>query len=299
METFGSYKKDWKDSYKTKTKVTKYNNGEKIIEEKEYHKQINVVAKIVGKKPALILDYEQVTCKGNEGKQEYEVNVGIKLLDKLKESYGRGIDVIVADAIYLNEKFLKSIERNGYKAVVRLKGNNMTLLENAEGLFKSQKAKEWNSKRKVVNTNIHKSRKIKAYSDIFEYLGRKVKVVKYEEEYMKAKEKQRDIIYVASTDLNMSEETMNKIIHARWDVENNGFNELKNYWNMKHCYIAESNAINVILEMIIMSYNIWEMYLYGHLHDFEGMKITKIGYIDELKESIGEMRKEEIRFSSA
>ena len=26
-----------------------------------------------------------------------------------------------------------------------------------------------------------------------------------------------------------------------------------------------------MIEMIIMSYNLWEMYLYGHLHDFEGM----------------------------
>ena len=131
--------------YKTKIKVTKYNNGEKIIEEKEYHKQINVVAKIVGKKPALILDYEKITCQGNEGKQEYERKVGIKLINKLKESYGRGIDVIVADAIYLNDKFLKAIEENKYNAVIRLKGNKNSLLENAEGLFKKQKPKEWKS----------------------------------------------------------------------------------------------------------------------------------------------------------
>lgn len=31
VETFGSYNKDWDNSYKTKLKVTKYNNGEKII----------------------------------------------------------------------------------------------------------------------------------------------------------------------------------------------------------------------------------------------------------------------------
>ncbi len=299
VETFGSYKKDWKDSYKSKIKVTKYNNGEKIIEEKEYHKQINVVAKIVGKKPGLVLDYEKVTRKGNKGKQEYEPNVGIKLINRLKESYGRGIDIIVADAIYLNEKFLKSIEENGYEAIIRLKGNNISLLENAEGLFKNQEPKEWKTKRKVVNTNIHQSREIKAYTDIFNYVGRKVKVVKYEETYKKSGKSQKDIIYVVSTDIKMKEETINKIIHARWDIENNGFNELKNYWNMKHCYIGEVNAIDVILEMIIMSYNIWEMYLYGHLHDFEGMKITKEGYIEEIREKIERMRKEEIGFSSA
>ena len=299
VETFGSYKKDWENSYKAKIKVTKYNNGEKIIEEKEYHKQINVVAKIVGKRPGIILDYEKITSQGNGGKQEYEPNVGIKLINRLKESYGRGIDVIVADAIYLNEKFLKTIKENGYEAIIRLKGNNNSLLENAEGLFKNQKPKEWKRKRKVVNTNIHQNRIIKAWSDKFKYCGRKIKVVKYEEEYKKAGEKQKDIIYVISTDIGMSEETINKIIHARWDIENNGFNELKNYWNMKHCYIGEENAIDVIIEMLIMSYNLWEMYLYQHIHKFEDMKMTKIGYIEEVRENIDKLSKEELWFSSA
>lgn len=71
-----------------------------------------------------------------------------------------------------------------------------------------------------------------------------------------------------------------KIIHAGWDIENNGFNELKNYWNMKHCFIADEKGIDVILQMIIMSYNLWELYLYGHLHDFGKTKITKLGYIE-------------------
>ena len=151
----------------------------------------------------------------------------------------------------------------------------------------------------MVNTNVHKGREIKAWSDEFECYGKKVKVVKYEEKYKKSKEEQIDIIYVVSTDVNMKEETINKIIHARWDIENNGFNELKNHWNMKHCYMAEENAIDVMLEMIIMSYNLWEMYLYGHLHEFEKKGITKQGYIEEVKEQLEKMKKEEIGFSSA
>lgn len=298
VETFGSYNKDWDNSYKTRIKITKYNNGEKIIEEREYRKQINVFAKIVGKRPGLVLDYEKVTCNGNNGKQEYEPHVGIKIVNRLKESYGRGIDIIVVDAIYLRKNFLDSVKDNGYNAIVRLKGNNAALYNDVEGLFKLKQAKEFKIKRKIVNTNIHSERKVKSYSDIFEYKGHKIKAIKFEEEYIKNGKLQKDIIYVISTDLNIQEETVNKIIHARWDIENNGFNELKTYWNMKHCYISEENAIDVILEMIIMSYNIWEMYLYQHLHNFEKMEITKIGYIEELKEQLSKMSKEEIGLSS-
>lgn len=300
VETFGSYKKDWEHSYKEKKKVKKYNEGKQEIEEKEYHKQINLVAKIVGKRPGLILDYEKITDEGKDGKQQYEPHVGIKLLKRIRKEYGRMIDVVVGDAIYLNKNFIKEALELEYNLVLRLKDNNLSLLQDAEGLFKTQEAKEWINKRKEVNTNIHKERKIKAWSNIFNYQGIAVKVVKYEERYNKTKKEEKvDKIYVVSTDLNISVETINKIIHARWDIENNGFNELKNYWNMKHCFIANENAIDVIIESIIMSYNLWEMYLYQHLHNFEEMKITKMGYIAEVQERMEKLSKEEIGFSSA
>lgn len=123
-ESFGSYKKNWRNSFKCKIKNQKYINGKKEIIEEEYHKQINVFARIVGKRPGIILEYEKITCNGNEGKQEYEPNVAIKLIEKLKKQYGIGIDVIVGDAIYLNEKVIKAVKKEKYIGVFRLKENN-------------------------------------------------------------------------------------------------------------------------------------------------------------------------------
>lgn len=140
VECFGSYKKDWENSYKVKKKVQEYRNRIKTEVEKEYHKQINVFAKIVGKRPGIVIDYETVTCNGKEGKQEYEPNVAIKLIERLKKSYGQGIDVIVGDAIYLEEKYLKAVINEGYEAIVSLKDNRKVFIEEAEGLFKLQNA---------------------------------------------------------------------------------------------------------------------------------------------------------------
>ena len=137
-----------------------------------YHEQISVFARIVGKRPGVLLGYEKVTCNGNEGKQEFEPNVGIKLVKKLKDTYGRGIDVIVGDAIYLRENVIKAVLEEGYQGVFRLKDNNKMLLEDARGVFKLCKAKKYNSKGK----------KIKYWSDNFEYYEYKVKVVKFEDE---------------------------------------------------------------------------------------------------------------------
>lgn len=239
--------------------------------EEVYHEQICVFARMVWKRPGILLGYEKVTCNGNEGKQEFEPNVGIKLIQKLKKTYGNGIDVIVGDAIYLRESVIKTVLKEGNNGVFRLKENNKLLLENAKGVFKLSKAKKYNSKEK----------KIEYWSENFEYYGYKVKVVKFKEEDIKGKKQET---YVVCTDTKMSEKTINKIIHARGKIENEGFNELKNKWNMSHCYIANENAIDVIIQMIMMSYNLWELYIYGHLHDFEKMEITKTGFIEEIKE---------------
>lgn len=58
-------------------------------------------------------------------------------------------------------------------------------------------------------------------------------------------------------------------------------------------------GIDVILEMIIMSYNLWELYLYGHLHNFKDSGITKRGYIDEIRERIYIANSDILGFSSA
>ena len=227
-EAFGSYKKKWDNCYNKKIKNKRFVDGKEQIVEDEYHEQICVFARIVGKRPGILLGYEKVTCNGNEGKQEFEPNVGIKLVQKLKKTYGSGIDVIVGDAIYLRESVIKSVLEEGYQGVFRLKDNNRMLLENAKGTFKLCKVKKYSSK----------GTKIKYWSDIFEYYGYNVKVVRFEEEDQNGKKQE---IYVVCTDTNMNEKTINKIIHARWGIENEGFNELKNQWNLKHCYIANEN----------------------------------------------------------
>lgn len=168
-EIFESYKKNWNNSYKNIKKIQKVIDGKKEIVEEEYHKQINVFAKLVGKRPGLVLGYEKITCNGEEGKQEDEPNVAIKLIKKLKEIYGRGIDVIVGDAIYLNEEFIKTLKEENYIGIIRLKDNNRGLINDAEGIFSITKAKEHKEKNKDI----------KYWSDIFDYKKQKMLMVTF------------------------------------------------------------------------------------------------------------------------
>ncbi len=109
----------------------------------------------------MILGYEKITCNGKEGKPEYEPNVAIELIKKLKDICGNGIDIIVGDAIYLNEKFIKKVKKVGYHSIIRLKDNNKSLLKDAEGIFKLQK---------TVKIKI-KGKEIKSWVSIFMLCG--------------------------------------------------------------------------------------------------------------------------------
>lgn len=213
-----------------------------------------------------------------------------RLVKKLKKSYGQGVDVIVGDAIYMDESFLKCIIAEGYIGVMRLKDNRKAFIAEAEGLFKLQKTQLITSMKK---------KEIKCWSEILNYKSIPVKVVKFEEKYYKEGKLKTDTIYVASTSLSQKNETINKIIHARWDIENNGFNELKNYWNMKHCFMANEQVIQIILQMMTICYNLWELYLYSHLHNFQDMNMTKIGYIEIVTETMSLAKAGELMFSSA
>ncbi len=86
----------------------------------------------------------------------------------------------------------------------------------------------------------------------------KVKFVKYEEEYEKGK---KQTICVITTLLEHKLETILKIMHSRWLIENKGFRVLKDRYNLDHCYIGEINAIRVINEIMMLIFNLMAMYI--------------------------------------
>ena len=56
-------------------------------------------------------------------------------------------------------------------------------------------------------------------------------------------------------------ETVLKIMHLRWNIENCGFRTIKQRFNLEHIFIGEQNAINYIVQMIFMAFNLLELYL--------------------------------------
>src|SRR6266508_3350116 len=98
--------------------------GEKVL---EYYHRV-VVAQWVGVTPPAILDVERV--RPGEG----EVVAARRLVARVMQTYGRLVDVIVADALYLEGPFIRTVRDAGKHVVVVLKQEARELYQDADRL---------------------------------------------------------------------------------------------------------------------------------------------------------------------
>lgn len=118
------------------------------------------------------------------------------------------------------------------------------------------------------------------WMDIFEITGYegKIKVVKSKEANSNGKKQE---IHVVTNMLDHDEETILKIMHTRWNIENCGFRTLKQRYNLEHIYVGDLNSINYIVQMIFLAFNMLELYMKIRLKEKIDMTWTMITKIFE------------------
>jgi len=211
---------------------------------REYYHRF-VVAQWVGVRPAVLLDLEPV------GPGEGEVAAARRLLQRLLHQHARRIDVISADALYLEAPFLQQILDAGKHAVVVMKQEQRHLFQDAQQL------------RPLVAPQIlvdgAKTTRLWDPPDLatFTTLGRTVRVVWAEEQTRQSRilggrhtVVMEEKTWVWVTDLPAAVVPPAKIQrwgHDRWDLENRGFNELVTLWHLDHYFIHDSTAIEILL----------------------------------------------------
>lgn len=92
-----------------------------------------------------------------------------------------------------------------------------------------------------------------------QYKG-EIRVVKSVETSLNKGKEEKQTVFIATNMLEQNANTIIKIMHLRWNIENNGFRKIKQQYNLDHIYIGEYNAINYIFQMIILVSNLIELY---------------------------------------
>lgn len=190
------------------------------------------------------------------------------------EKHGHFADVVVADALYLNAPFINTVLKCHMDEVIRLKDEKRLVFKDAQGLFEMGEGRQKDFTCDGLRLEVWD---VKGFE--MEGVDCPVRVVKVRE-YEKIKsgkkkgeERKRGELYLVTTNEEIGYQTLWKMMHRRWDIEENAFHQLKTYYHGKHCY--DHKAVEVIFEIMILSFNIRELYLYRRMKGFRESKITR------------------------
>ncbi len=189
------------------------------------------------------------------------------------------VDVIVGDALYFNAPFVKEVLKNGKHAVIRLKDktssayktiDHTAMYNETEGSFVVNEpysevtVSYWKKDTRLTDSTLLKHDPGK-HVEIRLY-----KFIEVIETNIKGEQKFtfREV-FVGTTDKNMTPQSVWKIIRKRWYIENTCFNQLKTYCFMEHCFRHDETAIEAILGIMFMAFNIIQSYLFRRTRRFK------------------------------
>ena len=193
---------------------------------------------------------------------------GKRLIERLKKRHGHFADVIVADALYLNAPFINTLKENGLEGVIRLKDERRMIFQDAERLFKQDEGKKasfWKGKKKIEVWDLSGFK--------MEGCPYKLRVVRYLEQWEENGKETERFMWLVTTLEAADYRVLWEMMHRRWDIEENGFHQLKTYYHAKHCYCRD--AVETIFNLIIIGFNVRELYLYRRSRNFAGSGISR------------------------
>ena len=193
---------------------------------------------------------------------------GKRLIERLKKRHGHFADVIVADALYLNAPFINILKENGLEGVIRLKDERRMIFQDAERLFKQDEGKKasfWKGKKKIEVWDLSGFK--------MEGCPYKLRVVRYHEQWKENGKETERFMWLVTTRDAADYRVLWEMMHRRWDIEENGFHQLKTYYHAKHCYCRD--AVETIFNLIIIGFNVRELYLYRRSRNFAGSGISR------------------------
>lgn len=194
---------------------------------------------------------EEICSQDGEKKEDCEINAFIRFLDKFRKDHDKLGVIINADALYAVTPVIKRIQEHKANYIFKIKkASHKTLIKNIANIEKSKICVTSRRKNELV---------IEWHNDIelFKTTGQRTNYIEARE-LVPQKDGQQKVEYLGKwiTDIEVTQENAKTILdsaRARWKIENECFNSLKNHgYNMEHSYghgakNASYNFYNFIL----------------------------------------------------
>lgn len=254
-EMWTSYRRECKDALSRTVKV-KTRNGE---EERTQYYQRYVAAYLMGKTGRVLLDLEMQ--RPGEG----EIAAAQRLLRRLLANCPRAFNVVAGDALYLDPGLCRLVLDSKKDFIAVLKNENRILIQDFRGAmaFESKEPERFSFNGKDCACH-----DIEGFTS-WTQLDHPVRVVRSVETTAVRRQRTRETDELSSewlwaTSLSTKKagtQSVVRIGHGRWSIENQGFNELVRHWHADHVYHLDTNAATAILLLIFLAYNLFHVWL--------------------------------------
>lgn len=222
-----------------------------------YHRHVSIM--LLGTLFPLLLDVEPVEPG------EDELGAAHRLLTRVIDLYPRAFDVVLGDALYADAKIFALLQSKGKDVIAVLKGNQSDLLNEAKILLEEAPAS-------VEEDDIH-WRELRDVGGFAWNGSGQVRVVRSREQ--KQVKRQLDgqpetllsewLWVTTCSEGRASSQAIAMLGHARWRIENEGFNELVNRWHADHVYKHSQRAMLTFQLVAMVAYNLFHAFYWRQL----------------------------------
>jgi hypothetical protein len=224
-----------------------------------YHRQ--VTAMLLGRGFSILLDAEP------QRPGEDEIATALRLLERLLKNYPRAFDVVLGDALYTDPRLYNFLLDHGKDVLTVLKNENRNLFADARALFEThspQSSTDGSTTREVWD--------LQGFTT-WPQVRRPVRVVRSRETTTTRRQldgqlhdQEADWVWVTTLSANRASTlAVVALGHARWRIENQGFNETTNRWAADHVYKHEPTAILIFCLMTMLAFNLFYAFYYRNL----------------------------------
>ena len=216
-----------------------------------YHRQ--VTAMLLGRDFPILLDAEL------QRPGEDEIATALRLLERLLDTFPRAFDVVLGDALYTDPRLYNFLLDHGKDVLTVLKNDQRNLLCDARALFETHPPQcftEGCTRREVWDLQDFTT---------WPQVRRPVRVVRSREttcsrRQLDGQRQDQEAEWVWVTTLSANRASTPAVVdlgHARWSIENQGFNETTNRWGADHVYKHHPTAILVFCLLTMLAFNLF------------------------------------------
>jgi hypothetical protein len=232
-----------------------------------YHRY--VVAMLTGPVLDVVLDLEPVLNAdarldlGEDAHHEGELTAAHRLIDRLHETYGTFIDALVFDALYANGPVMTKLDAYGHGGFIVLKKDDNEPLKEALALWHGQPPCEQfyddENKEHIAFWDTDDINTLETYKG-------KVRAIRAVITNKNGTRKTWCFAVVGKRARTIGRPTALKIIRSRWHLENTGFCQWVKHWNLGRVYRHTPNAIQALLLLWILVFNLLQLFVYRRLN---------------------------------